>query len=71
MMPVKISTSPLSLALPKGRLLEEAQKLFSEKDINFEFSERKLVTQDEHNTLRIFLVKNNDLPTYVNHGIAG
>ncbi len=62
---------PLTLALPKGRLFNEVQKRFSEKGMNFSFNDRKLVAYDDSGLLKIFLVKNSDLPTYVNHGIAG
>ena len=61
----------LTMALPKGRLMNDVQKLFSSKGMDFSFDNRKLVATDASDTLKIFLVKNSDLPTYVNHGIAG
>ncbi len=61
----------LTLALPKGRLLKNVQNLFSGKGMEFSFDNRKLVATDSSELLEIFLVKNSDLPTYVNHGIAG
>ncbi len=61
----------LSIALPKGRLLEEVRAMFKRRGILFSFEKRKLVANDESNKLKLFLVKNSDLPTYVNHGIAG
>jgi ATP phosphoribosyltransferase len=67
----KSQEAPLSLALPKGRLLDEIQQRFKERGMAFSFEKRKLVARDESGTLEIFLVKNSDLPTYVNHGIAG
>jgi len=67
----KSQEAPLSLALPKGRLLDEIQQRFTERGMAFSFEKRKLVARDESGTLEIFLVKNSDLPTYVNHGIAG
>lgn len=67
----KDSQRPLSLALPKGRLFDEIGKRFAERGIGFTFEKRKLVARDESGLLEIFLVKNSDLPTYVNHGIAG
>ncbi len=63
--------TPLTLALPKGRLFEEVKKQFSLKGMGFSFDNRKLVAHDASGLLKIFLVKNSDLPTYVNHGIAG
>ena len=61
----------LSLALPKGRLMEDVSKFFEQKGLNFSFDNRKLISYDKSGSLKIFLVKNSDLPTYVNHGIAG
>lgn len=65
------NSEPLSLALPKGRLMEDVSKFFEQKGLNFSFDNRKLVSYDKSGSLKIFLVKNSDLPTYVNHGIAG
>ncbi len=62
---------PLTMALPKGRLLDEISERFSGRGIDFSFEKRKLVARDSEGLLEIFLVKNSDLPTYVNHGIAG
>ncbi len=64
-------TEPLSLALPKGRLMEDVSSFFKQKGLDFSFDNRKLVSYDKSGNLKIFLVKNSDLPTYVNHGIAG
>lgn len=65
------NNSPLTLALPKGRLTDQVQELFASLGLGFEFENRKLVAHDSEDRLKIFLVKNSDLPTYVNHGIAG
>lgn len=62
---------PLTIALPKGRLFEQVQEYFSGKGIQFNFEKRKLVTVDEEGLLKIYLVRNSDLPAYVNAGIAG
>lgn len=62
---------PLTLALPKGRLFEQVQEHFRSVGMDFDFSDRKLVAEDSTGRLRIMLVKNSDLPTYVSHGIAG
>ncbi len=68
---IQTSSEPLSLALPKGRLMENVSDFFEQKGLSFSFDNRKLVSHDESGRLKIFLVKNSDLPTYVNHGIAG
>lgn len=59
------------MALPKGRLTDQVQELFEKNGLGFSFENRKLVAYDRDQNVKIFLVKNSDLPTYVNHGIAG
>ncbi len=61
----------LSFALPKGRLQEQVQEYFSRAGIEFAFEKRKLVARDSEGKMEFLLVKNADLPTYVQHGIAG
>jgi ATP phosphoribosyltransferase len=63
--------NPLSIALPKGRLLERIIACLKEAGIEVAFGKRELVCFDEKNGLKFLLVKNNDLTTYVHHGIAG
>jgi len=67
----KTGIEPLTLALPKGRLFDQAQEFFAQRNYRFTFEKRKLIAHDESGLLKIFLVKNADLPTYVSHGIAG
>ncbi len=62
---------PLTIALPKGRLFDRIQQHFQEKGIYFDLEKRKLTANDRENNLKIYLVKNSDLPTYLAHGIAG
>ncbi len=66
-----MTKEPLTIALPKGRLFEQVQDFFSQKGLNFQFEKRKLVSFDDEGLLKIYLVKNSDLPAYVNSGIAG
>jgi ATP phosphoribosyltransferase len=63
--------SPLSLALPKGRLFERTLEHFAERGLRVPPAGRELIAADERGMLRIFIVKNSDLPVYVSHGIAG
>lgn len=63
--------APLSIALPKGRLLDSITTAFEKTSITVSFDNRKLVSQDQEKGLEFFLVKNSDLPVYVNFGIAG
>ena len=62
---------PLTLALPKGRLMEQVREHFASRSLEFTFGNRELIAEDESGVFRIFLVKNSDLPVYVHHGIAG
>jgi ATP phosphoribosyltransferase len=64
-------SEPLTLALPKGRLQEQSEAYLAARGFHIQFEKRKLVATDETGTIRIMLVKNSDLPTYVHHGIAG
>lgn len=61
----------LSIALPKGRLLDQLDTYLRDTGIHLSFADRKLVAKDDEAGIRGFLVKNSDLPTYVHHGIAG
>ncbi len=61
----------LTIALPKGRLQKQIAKLFEERGIPFSFEDRKLTAYSKDKKFKFFLVKNSDLPTYVNYGIAG
>ncbi|MDR1451885.1 MAG: ATP phosphoribosyltransferase [Helicobacteraceae bacterium] len=59
----------LSIALPKGRIADETLRLF--KKIyggDFAFESRKLILTK--GDFRFFLVRSQDVPTYVTHGAA-
>ncbi|WP_257351741.1 ATP phosphoribosyltransferase [Pseudalkalibacillus decolorationis] len=66
-------TEPLTIAMPKGRIFEEAVQLLREADYplppEFEDS-RKLIIDIEEAELRFILAKPMDVPTYVEHGVA-
>ncbi len=64
-------SEPLSIALPKGRLLDSISEHFGRASVDVAFADRKLVAGDRKHNLRFLLVKNSDLPVYVNYGIAG
>lgn len=64
-------TRPIILALPKGRILDEAAKVFARAgyDLSPVFADnRKLV--HEAGPLRILVLRNSDIATYVSHGAA-
>ncbi|MBN1648354.1 MAG: ATP phosphoribosyltransferase [Spirochaetales bacterium] len=66
-----MTDKPITIALPKGRLLDLVQELFSKKGHPFSFDDRKLVTTDPAGEFEFLAVRNTDLPTYITHGIAG
>lgn len=65
------AAAPLTIALPKGRLLDRFNEHLASRGISISFEDRKLIAEDSRHRLRGFLVKNTDLPVYVHHGIAG
>jgi ATP phosphoribosyltransferase len=59
----------LTVALPKGRIAEESLEIFEAIfDQKFEFEDRKLILQK--GDFKFLLVRNQDVPTYVEHGAA-
>jgi ATP phosphoribosyltransferase len=63
----------LTIALAKGRLQNEAMKLFSKVDINIaseQLNSRRLLLTDENQKYNFVLVKPSDVPVYVEHGIT-
>jgi ATP phosphoribosyltransferase len=61
----------LTLALPKGRLFERTLEHLAGRGLLLPSPGRELVVSDARGMLRVFIVKNSDLPVYVSHGIAG
>jgi len=68
---MKNNPKPLTIALPKGRLLDSVVSHLSQRGMDISFGSRKLSTVDSTGRLEVYKVKNHDLPTYVHHGIAG
>ena len=70
---MRISTSgpALSIAVPKGRLLEPLLEFMTSRGVGVSFAARELVATSADGNMRFLQVKNADLPTYVGHGIAG
>lgn len=63
----------LTIAMPKGRIFEEAVELLRKAGYRLppEFDEsRKLILDVEEEGLRFILAKPMDVPTYVEHGVA-
>jgi ATP phosphoribosyltransferase len=70
-MPPIAGGSPLTLALPKGRLFDQVLEHLASRGISVPPPGRELIVADTRGMLKIFIVKNSDLPVYVTHGIAG
>jgi ATP phosphoribosyltransferase len=63
----------ITLALPKGRVLDEAIALFARAKIDLSAvkdGSRKLVFELPSAELRVLVVRDADVPTYVEHGAA-
>ena len=66
-----IPASQLTLALPKGRLLDPALQLLSALGIRgLEAETRRLLLTDPTRDLRFIFLKPADIPTYVEYGAA-
>jgi ATP phosphoribosyltransferase len=63
----------ITIALPKGRLFPDCRRFFLRAGVeipeNAEFS-RKLVLPAEEGSVRFIIVRDKDLPTYVDYGAA-
>jgi ATP phosphoribosyltransferase len=63
--------SMLTLALPKGRLLDPALELLRELGVEgVDGESRRLIFEDEAHGLKLLLLKPADIPAYVTYGAA-
>jgi len=63
----------LTIALPKGRILKEAAKLFRAAGVDFSEimqDDRKLIFENVAEGLRFMIIRSQDVPTYVEYGAA-
>lgn len=64
----------LTFALTKGRLADKTLELLRQSGLNIEATEmknsRRLVFEDKENNVSYFLAKAQDVPTYVEYGVA-
>ena len=65
----------LTLALPRGRILDEALPLFARAGIDLGAAEkaragRRLIIPIPEHDLRVLIVRDTDVPAYVEHGAA-
>ena len=58
------------IALPKGRLLPEINKLFSKIGIDFDENSRKLIIESSEENIKIAILRTWDIPKFVNYGAA-
>ena len=66
-------SSPLTIALSKGRILQETRPLLEKAGIRpaEDVSKtRKLIIPTNHENVRLLIVRASDVPTYVEHGAA-
>lgn len=66
-------TPELTLALPKGRVLDEAVELFARARVDLSpvrEKTRRLIFDLPKEKLRVLVVRDADVPTYVEHGAA-
>ncbi|MFQ5900087.1 MAG: ATP phosphoribosyltransferase [Thermodesulfobacteriota bacterium] len=63
----------ITIALPKGRILEESMRLFKGIGVNCQGileDSRKLLWEDKHSGIKFIMVRDKDVPTYVEYGAA-
>ncbi|MDF2677402.1 MAG: hisG [Bacillota bacterium] len=62
----------LTVAIPKGRLGEQVIEMLKSAKIGESIDEksRKLIFEDEKNNIKFMLLKNSDVITYVENGVA-
>jgi ATP phosphoribosyltransferase len=65
----------LTIALPRGRILDEALPLFAKAGIDLGAAEkaragRRLIIPIPEHDLRVLIVRDTDVPAYVEHGAA-
>ncbi len=69
------SSRPLTIAMPRGRILEEALVLFARAGWDLGAADkaragRRLVIAIPEHGLRVLIVRDTDVPTFVEHGAA-
>ncbi|MFQ5455970.1 MAG: ATP phosphoribosyltransferase [Nitrospirota bacterium] len=62
----------ITIALPKGKLLNASIKLFKKVgiDVDIKSDSRKLVFEDKGNRYRYMIVRAVDIPTYIEYGAS-
>jgi ATP phosphoribosyltransferase len=68
-----VSARPLTIAIPKGRVIKVLAPLFSKAGLDTSAlgdDDRRLVRESKDGKLRFLLLKPDDVPTYVEYGAA-
>ena len=68
-----MSTGPLTIAIPKGRVTKVLSPLFKAAGLDTSAlaeDDRRLVRESQDGSLRFLLLKPDDVPTYVEYGAA-
>jgi len=65
-----VSSSPLVLALPKGRVLEEAIGVLRSAGLDLTLSEDERALRHDGPNATVLVMRNADVPTYVELGVA-
>ncbi len=68
-----MSARPLTIAIPKGRVIKVLAPLFSKAGLDTSAlgdDDRRLVRESKDGKLRFLLLKPDDVPTYVEYGAA-
>jgi ATP phosphoribosyltransferase len=71
----EVESPTLTLALPRGRILEEVLPLFAKAGFDLSAADktragRRLVIPIPEHRLRVLIVRDTDVPAYVEHGAA-
>lgn len=64
------SDSRLTLALPKGRVLNRSVDVLRRAGLDIELEDDERVMSHETDTVRVILMRNSDVPAYVELGVA-
>jgi ATP phosphoribosyltransferase len=69
----RVVTRPLTIAVPKGRVIRALQPLFRAAGLDtqaLDVDDRRLIRESADGSLRFLLLKPDDVPTYVEYGTA-
>lgn len=72
-MSTEAMSRPLTLAIPKGRVSQQLAPLLDKAGIptgSLRAEDRRLVRQSDDGSVRFLLLKPDDVPTYVEYGVA-